>query len=106
MDKYRKSAEKKLGGKVHPDIIAQQALEEAEFVSREREYFFDRAYGDLLCDYFIEWLKTEPHELKTREFIYNSALALGDVKQRLINKETLGKNIPHLKDLEDDNENY
>ena len=69
MEKYRRAAEKKLGDKVHPDIIAQEALETAEFSSREREYFFDRAYGDLLADYFVEWLKTAPHEIKHREFI-------------------------------------
>ena len=103
MDKYRRAAEKKLGDKVHPDIIAQEALENAEFSSREREYFFNNAYGDLLVDYFVEWLKTAPHEIKHREFIYNSALALGDVKSRLIQAEQLGKNIPHMKDMEDNN---
>jgi hypothetical protein len=103
MDKYRSAAEKKLGDKVHPDIIAQEALEKAEFSSREREYFFNNAYGDLLVDYFVEWLKTAPHETKHREFIYNSALALGDVKSRLIQAEQLGKNIPYMKDMEDNN---
>ena len=98
MDKYRKSAEKKLGDKIHPDIIAKEALIDAEFSSREREVFFDKVYGDLLVDYFIAWLQTEPHENKTREFIYSSALGLGDVKKRMIQMETLGKNIPHLED--------
>ena len=98
MDKYRKSAEKKLGDKVHPDIVARQALDNARFASREREYFFDHVYGDILVDYFIQWLSTDPHENKHREFIYSSALSLGDVKQRLINYETLGKNITHMED--------
>ena len=64
--------------------------------SQEREKFFEEAYGELLVEYFINWLKTEPHENKTREFIYNSALALGDVKQKLIGYEVYGKNIPHM----------
>ena len=98
MEKYRKTAEKKLTNKIHPDQLAKEALVNAEFSSREREMFFDKVYGDLLVDYFINWLKTEPHENKTREFIYNSALALGDVKQRLINFETYGKNIPIMED--------
>lgn len=98
MDKYRKSAEKRLSGKVHPDILAREALVNAEFSSREREAFFESAYGELLVEYFINWLKTEPHETKTREFIYNSALALGDVKQKLISYEIYGKNIPHMED--------
>ena len=98
MDKYKKAAEKKLTDKVHPDMIAKEALAEAEFSSRQREEFFNRVYGDILVEYFIQWLKTEPHESKTREFIYSSALGLGDVKRRMIEIETYGKNIPHLED--------
>ena len=44
MDKYRKSAEKKLKG-IHPDVEAKEALVKAEFASREREVFFTDAYG-------------------------------------------------------------
>ena len=95
MDKYRQTAEKKLKG-IHPDLLAKEALVRAEFSSRQRNEFFDEAYGELLVEYFINWLKTDPHETKTREFIYNSALALGDVKSRLIQYETYGKNVPHL----------
>ena len=98
MDKYRKAAEKKLTEKVHPDMLAKEALVNAEFSSREREEFFDKVYGELLVEYFLNWLKTDPHETKTREFIYNSALALGDVKQRMLQFEMLGRNIPHLED--------
>ena len=95
MEKYRKTAEKRLKGQ-HPDLIAKEALVKAEFSSRERETFFDEAYGELLVEYYIQWLSTDPHEIKTREFIYNSALALGDVKQKLIGYETYGRNVPHL----------
>lgn len=98
MDKYRKAAEKRLTTKVHPDMLAKEALVKAEFSSRERETFFEDAYGELLVEYFINWLKTEPHENKTREFIYNSALALGDVKSKMIQYETYGKNIPYMED--------
>ena len=98
MDKYRKAAEKRLTQNVHPDQIAKEALVKSEFSSRERETFFEEAYGEILVEYFINWLKTDPHETKTREFIYNSALSLGDVKQKLINYETYGKNIPFMED--------
>ena len=101
MDKYRKAAEKKLTEKVHPDMLAKEALVNAEFSSREREEFFDKVYGELLVEYFLNWLKTDPHETKTREFIYNSALALGDVKQRMLQFEMLGRNIPHLEDKDE-----
>ena len=95
MEKYRKTAEKKLKG-AHPDLIAKEALVKAEFSSREREMFFEEAYGELMVDYYIQWLKTDPHEHKTREFIYNSVLSLGDVKQKLISYEVYGKNVPHM----------
>ena len=98
MEKYRKTAEKKLTSKIHPDVLAQQALINARFASQEREYFFDHAYGEILVEYFINWLQTEPHETKTREFIYNSALALGDVKQKMLSYEMLGKNIQTMED--------
>ena len=97
MEKYRSSAEKKLKGQ-HPDLAAKEALVRAEFSSREREMFFDNVYGELLTEYFINWLKTDPHEVKTREFIYNSALALGDVKSRMVAYETYGRNVPHMED--------
>lgn len=95
MDKYRPQAEKRLKGQ-HPDVQAREALLRAEFSTRQREDFFTDAYGEILVDYFIAWLGTDPHETKSREFIYNSALALGDVKQKLIGYEMYGRNVPHL----------
>ena len=96
MDKYRKTAEKKLTQKIHPDMLARQALVDSEFAERDRERFFNEAYGDILVDYFVQWLKTEPHETKSREFLYAAAMGLGDVKAKLIAIETYGKNIPHI----------
>lgn len=99
MDKYRKSGEKSLNDKkTHPDTIAKEALVNATFASRERDEFFDAAYGEILVDYFMAFLNTEPHETKTREFIYNSVLALGDVRKRLVGYETFGKNIAYMED--------
>lgn len=97
MDKYRKSGEKNLNEKkTHPDMLAKDALVNAHFASRERDEFFDKAYGEILVDYFMAFLNTEPHETKTREFIYNSVLALGDVRKRLVGYETFGKNLEFL----------
>jgi len=95
MDKYRESAEKKLKGQ-HPDLIAKEALVKAEFATREREQFFDNVYGELLTDYFLQFLNTEPHENKKREFIYSCVLSLGDVKSRMIGYETYGRNVQHM----------
>lgn len=109
MDKYRATAEKKLGNnksygnhKIHPEELARRAHVQGHFAAKEREEFFDEVYGEVLVDFFIEWLKTEPHETKSREFLYASAMALGSVKERMINFEMYGKNIPHLQ--EDPNE--
>jgi len=101
MEKYRESAEKKLKGQ-HPDLIAKEALVKAEFATREREQFFDGVYGELLTDYFLQFLNTEPHENKKREFIYSCVLSLGDVKSRMVQYEMYGSNVPYL-DNEDDN---
>jgi sulfatase maturation enzyme AslB (radical SAM superfamily) len=104
MDKYKKTAEKRLTSKVHPDRAAKEALVNAEFASRERENFFNDAYGEILIDLFIQWLKSDPHENKTREFLYSTAMALGSVKEKLIGIETYGKNIPILTQEDNNNE--
>ena len=101
MDKYKKTAETRLGntksyGKTHPEELARIAHVKGHFAAKERDEFFDEVYGEVLVDFFLEWLKTEPHETKSREFLYASAMALGSVKQRMINFEMYGKNIPHL----------
>ena len=109
MDKYRKAAETKLSNnksygnhKIHPEELARRAHVKGHFAAKERDEFFDEVYWEVLVDFFIEWLKTEPHETKSREFLYSSALALGSVKERMINFEMYGKNIPHM--MEDNNE--
>ena len=104
MDKYRQAAEKKLTNKVHPDTIAREALVNAEFSARERENLFNNAYGDILTDYFIEWLQTEPHETKSREFLYSAAMSLGQVKSKLIQYETYGRNVPHIDSTHQDDD--
>jgi len=96
MKKYQEAAEKRLKGKVHPDVQAKEALVNATFARQEREQFFTGAYGELMVDYFIQFLQTEPHEHKSREFIYSCVLALGDVKGKLTAYEMLGKNVAHM----------
>ena len=105
MEKFRKAAEKRLDPtKAHPDVVAKEALVNAEFASREREMFFENAYGEILVEYFVQWLKTEPHETKTREFIFNSALALGDVKAKMIRYEMYGRNVSFMGQGNEDND--
>ncbi len=98
MDKYRDTAEKKLDDKkrVHPERVAQLALMNAQFSKQNRDEFFDEAFGSILVDYFLEWLRTEPHEENKRKHLYSCALALGSVKERLVGYEVYGKNVPHL----------
>ena len=97
MDKYSKPAEKRLKG-IHPDLLAKEALVRAEFTDRVKEEFFNEAFGELMFDYYIKFMETEPHEHKSREFIYSCVLALGDVKSRLTQYETYGKNVPIMED--------
>ena len=109
MEKYRGTAEKKLSNnksygnhKIHPEELARRAHVKGHFAAKERSEFFDEVYGEVLVDLFIEWLKTEPHETKSREFLYSSAMALGSVKEKMISFEMYGKNIPHLQEDTDE----
>ena len=92
MKKYGERVEKR--HKTHPDRQAQLDLSNAVFAKQSRDEFFDEAYSIILWDFFEEWLKTEPHESKSREHLYNCAMALGSIKDRLIKIETRGANIP------------
>ena len=82
--------------KVHPQEKARLALVDGEFATKERDQFFDKVFGEIMVDYFDQWLMTAPHETKTREFLYEAAMALGDVKRKLINYETFGRNAELL----------
>ena len=110
MDKYKDVAEKRFGNKIshgkhktHPEVLAQQAHIKGEFASRVLEEFFTEAYGEILCDLFMQWLKTQPHETKTREFLYSTAMGLGSVREKLKQMETYGKNVPVVKEMEKNN---
>jgi hypothetical protein len=105
MDKYRKNFNDKVKPKIDPvtkeRIIepfrdAQKALAVASFVKVDRNVFFDDAYSDILSDLFVTWLKTEPHAQKEREYLYHTAMALGSVKEKLIQYETYGFNTQYF----------
>jgi len=98
MDKYRQGLAKKFqpDNKKLPINEGQEALRRSQFASIEKERFFNDAYGDILSDIFVQWLKTGHHEKETREYLYATAMALGSVKSKLINIEQFGKNIPFM----------
>ena len=119
MDKYRDGFVKKIKPrmdhntgelKVEPFRDAQIALAQGMFATREREEFFGNAYSQILSDLFITWLKTEPHAAKEREYLYHTAMALGSVKEKLMQIETFGNNVKFLnkdkaqEEPEEDNE--
>ena len=87
--------------KIHPDVLSRNAHVEAEFTSRVLDEFFMSSYGEILVTYFTQWLKTEPHETKTREFLYSCAMALGSVKEQLVKQEMYGKNVPVIDEMKD-----
>ena len=108
MEKYKDTAQKRLGNqashgryKTHPEALAQQAHVKGEFATKVMDDFFTEVYGDVLVDLFTQWLKTEPHETKTREFLFSTAMGLGSVREKLIAAQTYGKNIPTLKEMEE-----
>ena len=101
--KFREQAEKRHStkdhhntDKVHPQEQARRALVDGHFSSKERDEFFDKVFGDIMVDYFDQWLQTASHETKTREFLYEAAMALGDVKRKLLQYETYGRNAELL----------
>jgi hypothetical protein len=105
MDKYREGFKEKIKPRrdpntneyiVEPFRDAQKALARASFVERDREEFFGDAYVDILTDLFVAWLKTEPHCQKEREYLYSTAMALGSVKEKLIQYETYGHNVKFI----------
>ena len=91
--------------KVEPFRDSQDALRNAEFSAREREVFFNEAYGSILADLFTAWLKTEPHAEKERQFLYCSAMALGSLKSKLIGIETYGSNLKYINKQSQEGEN-
>ena len=105
MDKYREGMHKRVrpdksypleGKKMLPINEGQVALARATFANIEKETFFNGAYADILADLFTQWLRTQHHEKETREFLYATAMALGSVKEKLIQIETFGKNVPEM----------
>ncbi len=101
MDKYKNGAKRKFKPKmdqqtgeykVNPFVDSQQSLTRAMFSKKERDNFFTEAYSDILVDLFVQWLQTEPHCTKEREYMYHVAMGLGSVKERLIQVETYGFN--------------
>ena len=78
--------------KANPFIDSQEALSSAMFAKKERDEFFTEAYSDILVDLFTQWLITEPHCTKEREYLYHVAMGLGSVKERLLKIETFGFN--------------
>jgi len=105
MEKYKKKFEEKVKPKydhedgemkVNPFRDAQFALSRAAFARNDREQFFSDAYGDILTQLFMQWLITEPHCTKEREYLYHVAMALGSVKERLVQIEQFGKNAAYI----------
>jgi len=75
---------------------AQEAIVRGSFADQMKEQFFDAAFGEVLSDIFMAWLKTEAHCVKEREFLYATAMALGSVKGKLIDFSNLGRNTQYL----------
>ena len=67
-----------------------------EFASKERGVFFDEAYGEILFDMFVQWVQSPVDDVSGREHLYRQALAIGSVKEKMINYETFGRNAMFL----------
>lgn len=95
----RNTIRDKFPSSVRPEQLAQNAQEaivRGSFSDQMKEQFFDNAFGEVLADIFMAWLKTDAHCVKEREFLYATAMALGSVKGKLIDFSNLGKNTQYL----------
>lgn len=113
MDKFSKGFKERIKPRVdyvnretvkEPFRDAQLNITRGSFATKEREEFFNEAFTDILTEMFTAWLKTEPHCQKEREFIYHSAMALGEVKKCLLAMETRGKNVKFIQTPQEDEE--
>ena len=105
MDKYKEGIERRLKPKmdhdtgqfkVEPFRDAQTALVKAQFSARERESFYTEAFSEIMTDLFVRWLASEPHAQKEREYLYSCAMALGSVKEKMIQIEQYGSNMQFI----------
>lgn len=101
MDKYKNGAKKRFKPtmdqrtgeyKRNPFEEAQGSLSRAIFSKKEREDFFTEAYSEIMLELFMQWIQTEPHCTKEREYLYHVVMGLGSVKERLVRIETFGFN--------------
>jgi hypothetical protein len=104
MEKYTKSVRKAFTrntdseGKpiIEPFRDAQEWLQKSRFADQAKEEFFTDVYSDIIVDLFVLWLKSPPHAQKEREYYYHSALALGSVKEKLIQYQHRGRNAEFM----------
>lgn len=78
---------------IEPFRDAQRTLLNGKFSSQIRTEFFNDVFLDIIIDLFNQWLQTEPHALKEREYLYHAAMALGSVNEKMHAYEMAAKNV-------------
>lgn len=73
-----------------------------EVANRERTAFFDEAYAEIMLDLFMRWCQTELGEVSLRESLYQNVLALGAVRNKLVEYDQYGRNAPFLMENDED----
>jgi hypothetical protein len=62
---------------------------------------FDEIFERVKVKYQNMWAKTQPHQEELRETLYNTIVALADVKREIEVVSTLGDNVAFNKEQED-----
>ena len=62
---------------------------------------FDEMFDRVRVKYQDMWSKTQPHQEELRETLYNTIVALADVKREIEVVSTLGDNVAFNKEQED-----
>lgn len=85
--------------KPHYQQIYMNRGRDAEKVKDE---FFDEAYAEIMLDLFLRWTQTHLNEVEFRESLFQNVLALGAIKNKLVEYQRYARNAPFLMENEQD----
>lgn len=66
------------------------------------EHLFSQAHSEIMLDLFLRWAQTDLGETELRESLYQNVLALGAVRNKIVEFSQYGRNAPFI--LESANE--
>jgi len=84
------------------DRSERHAVSMGDFSNKEQTSFWNEAYGDILFDVFKAWLNTSHDDSGQREYLFNTAMALGQVREKLAGMSHVSNNIRYANSYKED----